>query len=482
MLNELLMLQIKKELEDIVGIEWVQDCAADNLPASIDTWWVPRMMLMKRREVPVSKVIVFPKTAEEIGEILRIARFYGMPVIPRGGGAGDTGGIVPVKESIMLDLKRMNSIVEIDEISHIVTCETGMYYADLEQQLNARGYTTNHLPASMFCSTIGGFIATRGSGVLSSKYGKLEDLVVTMKVVLPNGRIMKTAPVPKHSTGPQFSFLFMGSEGTLGIVYEVSLKIFQLPETRRFLVFTFSSLHNALEAGRQVMIKGIKPSVVRVYDEGDTRRMVAPVLGMDELPKSLLIMSFDGFERIVKAEMEVAREVCLHQGGTLIDEQIGIDWWMHRYDFYYPPFTLESTPFMYAVCDTVAVYSKLERIYVEMKKQLEEKFKDYELEYIAHFSHWYEWGTIIYPNFIVRNVPNDPYEAYKLYDDIWKTAIEIMIKFGGCLNEHHGVGLKLGKYMPTYWQDEYNLLKVIKKALDPDNILNPGKMGLEAKV
>lgn len=478
--EKLLMLQLRKQLVDVVGEEWVFDSVVDNLPASIDTWWVPRMLLAKTGVAPHSDFLVFPRTAEEICEVLRLARSYGVPVIPRGGGAGDIGGIVPLTGGIVLDLKRMNSLVDLDETSHVVTCETGMYYSDLEQQLNARGYTTNHLPASMFCSTVGGFVATRGSGVLSSKYGKMEDLVVSMEVILPNGQKLRTAPVPRHSTGPQFSYLFTGSEGVLAIVTQVTLKIFNLPEKRSFLAFVFGSLHDALEAGRRIMTSGIKPSVLRVYDEGDTKRMVAPVLGLESPPKALLIAGFDGFARVIEAEEEVVQNIVMNCGGEYVGETIGRGWWEHRYDFYYPPFTLESTPHMYAVVDTVATYSRLERIYLEVKKTLEEKFQDVGLEFIAHFSHWYDWGTIVYPNFIVKEVPPDPYEAYRMYDDIWKTAVEVIAREGGCLNEHHGIGLKLGKYMPQFWKDEFELLRMMKGVLDPWNVLNPGKMGLEA--
>lgn len=477
--KDLITLQLKKQLEDIVGEEWVYDSSADNLSASIDTWWIPRMLLSKRKTAPRSDLLVFPRTEEEISEILRLARSYKVPVIPRGGGAGDIGGVVPVNGGIMLDLKRMNRIVDLDEVSHVVNCETGMYYSDLEQWLNAKGYTTNHLPASMFCSTVGGFVATRGSGVLSSKYGKMEDLIVSMELVLPSGKVIKTAPVPRHSTGPQFSYLFAGSEGVLAIVTKVTLKIFDLPEVRSFPSFIFDSLHGALEAGRRIMTSGLKPSVVRVYDEGDARRMVAPVLGLNKSPKALVVVGFDGFKKIVDVEEEIAKNIVTACGGEYIGKELGLEWWKHRYDFYYPPFTLESTPYMYAVIDTVATYSKLEKIYLAMKKELEEKFKDVGLEYIAHFSHWYDWGTIVYPNFIVKNIPSDPYEAYKLYDDIWRTAVKIIAKNGGCLNEHHGIGLKLGKYMPQFWKDEYELLKLFKEAIDPWNVLNPGKMGLE---
>ncbi len=136
---------------------------------------------------------------------------------------------------------------------------------------------------------------------------------------------------------------------------------------------------------------------------------------------------------------------------------------------------------MYAVTDTAARYCDAPGLYRNLKKTLEEKFAQYEIEFVAHFSHWYEWGMSIYPNFIIKSPPEDPYEGYNLFVEVWKTAVEVMHANNGTINEHHGTGFKLGRFYRDLESDRFELLKKLKKGLDPKNILSPGKLGLEVK-
>ena len=145
-----------------------------------------------------------------------------------------------------MDLKKMNKIVEINPESMTYTAECGIIHQVLEWELNRCGYSTMHLPASTSCATLGGYLAHRGSGVASSKYGKIEDLIVTMEVVLPDGTVINTPPVPRHAAGPDLNQLFIGSEGTLGIITKATMKMFPLPEKRVFRAFIFKDLSSAI--------------------------------------------------------------------------------------------------------------------------------------------------------------------------------------------------------------------------------------------
>jgi alkyldihydroxyacetonephosphate synthase len=456
-------------------------------PATLDAYsldvWCPAMMHVDRGILySRPECVVLPADAAEIAAILKIANNHNVPVTPHGGGAGDSGCAIPAYGGIVMDLKGLDRVLSIDETSLSVTCQTGMYQSDLEEALNDRGYTTNHLPASGYCSTVGGFLSTRGSGVLSSKYGKIEDLVLAMEVVFPNGAIGRTPPIPEHSAGPDFNRLFLGAEGTLGVITEVTLQIYPLPVDRRFRGFLFSELSSALEAGRRIMTQGLDPCVIRTYDEDDARVMAKNVLGIerDDIG-GWMIIGFDGQHAdIVELQEQHAMRICEELGGEDLGRAPGERWWNHRYDFYYPPHTLESKHYLYGVTDTIASYRDIESVYQAMREALHSKFAAYDIHFGGHFSHWYEWGTSFYPNFIVREPPEDAYEAMRLYNDIFETSIGAAMAHGGLLNEHHGIGLKLGRLMKRQFGEIHTAFQRIKSALDPNNILNPGKMGLSA--
>jgi len=478
-LNTLLHFQLKKELEDILGSEWVRDADVDIHPLIVDTWWATRMLEKNNLPLPKSEFVVQPAIAKEVSALLRIAQLYRIPIIPRGGSASDTAGSFALDRGIVLDMRRMNRVIDLDTTSQVVTVQAGIMMSDLEQILNAQGFTTNHLPASMYCSTVGGFLSTRGSGVLSSKYGKIEDLLLSAEVALPDGSVLRTCPVPRSSAGPQLSRLFVGAEGIFGVFTEITLQMFQLPEKRAFPAFAFKSLDDAFTAGRKIMTSGLKPAVMRVYDEADSRKMVQPVLGDVGTFEGLLVLGFDGTAEFVDLEVKIASEMCRSAGGTSIGEELGSKWWNHRYDFYYPPHTLESSSYMYAVTYTLARYREAPGLYRDLKHTLETKFAEHELEFVAHFSHWYEWGMSIYPNFIVRCPPEDPYEGYSLFIEIWRTAVEVMHRHNGTINEHHGTGFKLGRFYRDLEPERFELVRKVKTALDPKNILSPGMFGLE---
>ncbi len=468
------------EVESAVGADNIVQADSVLDAYSLDVW-CPAMMHVDRGTLYARPdCVVFPTSSEAVSNVLRIANDHGIPVTPHGGGAGDSGGAVPSYGGIVLDMKKMDAIREVDTHSLSVTCETGMYQVDLEDALNDLGFTCNHLPASANCSTVGGFLATRGSGVLSSKYGKIENLVLSMEVVLPTGEVARTPQVPMHSAGPDLNRLFIGAEGTLGVITEVKIQIFPLPAERRFRGYIFQDLGAALEAGRRIMTHGLKPCVIRTYDEHDTRVMVKNVLGLERTDVgAYMIMGFDGlYSDIVELQEKHAMAICEELGGEDLGREIGESWWAHRYDFYFPPHTLESKHFLYGVIDTIASYKDIEQVYAAMRTSLCNKFKGYDIHFGGHFSHWYEWGTAFYPNFIVREPPDNACEAMRLYNDIFETGIRAAMEHGGLLNEHHGIGLKLGRLMHEQHGKMHLAFQRVKRSLDPNNIMNPGKLGL----
>ncbi len=166
--------------------------------------------------MPLADFIIHPGNDEEVASILVIANYYKIPVFLWGGGAGSQGGALAVKGGILMDMKRMNKVIELDEKSMCVTAEAGINFAQLEWYVNEKGYSLMHYPSSLTCSTLGGFLAYNGIGVLSTKYGKNDDQCMHIEMAVPSGKILKSTPVPKHSSGPSILHMFLGFEGTLG--------------------------------------------------------------------------------------------------------------------------------------------------------------------------------------------------------------------------------------------------------------------------
>ncbi len=467
------------EFEKIVGPEYVVTDQSEKDVQSIDVWWMTRYCFFQQsnENYPQPAVIVFPENTDQVRKIVQFCLTNKIPYLARGGGAGDGGGSIPLRGGVVIDLKRMDRILELNELSLTVRVQAGIIQKHLEEFLNRKGYTMNHFPASFNTSALGGFISTNGTGVLSSKYGKVSDMVHQLEVVLPNGKIFKSLPVRLHSTGPDYSRLFFGAEGTLGIITEALCKIYYLPERRSFRAFLLSDLKGGIEAGRQIMVKGLNPCLIRLYDEYDTGHILKKQYGLEK-EGCVLIIGFDGMEKVVRTQEEVAYSILQDNGGNDLGEEIALNWWDNRYRSYYPPLDYICEPWMTAVMDTVAPYEKIETIYWEMKRGVEEGFKQWKAIFHAHFSHWYDWGASFYPTFLVKDFPNNPQEAIRLYNQILDLCIEASIKNGGVVNEHHGIGLRFGRFIKEISTENFELAQIIKKALDPNSLLNPGKLGL----
>ena len=466
---------VRSELEEIVGQDHISTGEADKLVYSIDWSWMPQMWADRGENLRPPDYIVHPGSVEEISEIMIVANKYRIPVIPWGGGSGTQGGALPIYGGIIVDVKRMNRLIEIDEKTMSVTAEAGINGSQLEWALNERGLTLPHYPASANCATLGGYLAPRGTGTISTKYGKAEDLVMNMQIVLPNGHVMRTPRVPNHASGPDFMRLFLGSEGVFGFITEATMQITPLPETRLFRALLFDDFSNAIEAGRQIMTRRLDPLVIRLYDPNSTRLRVKSILGY-EYEGAYMVIGFDGDADIAALQEEKALEICTGLGAKDLGREPGEKWFAHRYDFYYPPRNLKM-PWMYGTTETVTTYERMETVYWAQKKAVEETYKDWDVTYIGHLSHWFPWGTMVYARFIIENPPEDAQEALRLHNRVWNTAMTAALENGGMINEHHGVGLKLARFMRRQYGDAWPFLETLKKAIDPNGIMNPGKVG-----
>lgn len=464
---------IRFELEDVVGRENVSTTEAERATYSVDYFWISRMWEDHGAEGPMADVIVRPGSSEEVSRILKIANYYKLPVHTWGGGSGSQGGALPMAGGILLDMKRMNHLISIDENAHSITAEAGMILQQLEWYANERGYSCMHIPSCLTCGTIGGALGHRGVGILSSRYGKIDDMCMSMEVVLPNGDIMNTLPVPKHAAGPDLNQIFIGSEGTLGVITKATFRLFEQPECRRHRGFMFPDLTAGLEAGRDIMQK-CQPSIMRLFDEAETVSIIKKIIGVEERG-SFMNLTLEGIAKIVDIEMEMVIDICVRHGGRDMGSEYGEKWYENRITFFYPDHIMDI-PQMFGTMDTVADFSHVEKIYWAMKNAIESNFPD--VRFIAHCSHWYGWGTMIYDRFIMDDSPEDREEALRLHNQIWNTGVRAAMENGGVINDHHGIGLKLACLMKEQYGPAFQVMEGLKKALDPNGIMNPYKLGL----
>jgi len=464
---------LAEELRAALGADAVATDPGELERFRSDTYWKAVASDAAGASLGRPDLVVRPATEEDVATVLRLANERGVPVVPRGGGSGSQGGAVPVEGGIVLDLRRLDRVVAIDVESLTVTAQAGVNGLALERELNARGLMLPHYPASVEWATVGGYVAARGSGVLSTRYGKIEDLLLSLQVVLPSGELVDMLPVPRHAVGPELTQLFIGSEGLFGVITRATLQLAPLPEARRFEAVAFDSVAQGVAALRQAMARGYRPSVIRMYDETATIGSLGPVGGR-ELSGVCAVLAFEGDRRMVDAEATGVLDLACAGGATVLEPGLGEVWWDRRYDFYRPPHH-PQLPSIWGTIEAVATYSRIMAVYEAVKAAIEKPYADTGLRLRIHFSHWYPWGTMIYARFVV---PDGGSDGIALHDRIWADGIEAILGAGGLMNDHHGVGLKLAPFMRAQHGAALDTLRRIKEVLDPNGIMNPGKLGL----
>jgi len=460
-----------EELQKIVGKDCVSVQEIDRLATCRDFWPMTSIWFMEGRYPAVPDIIVWPHNTEEVSAIMKLANEKGVPVTPYGEGSGTLGGAIALRGGIVLDMKLMNKVKNLDEQNQMVTVEPGLNGALYEEYLNRHGYTGGHFPQSMRCSSVGGWLACRAAGQFSTRYGKIEDMIVSLEAVLADGSVIRGRDVPRTSTGPRLDHLMVGSEGTLGIITEATLTVWPYPEKRAMSSFAFDTMDKGLEAIRQMMRTGARPAVVRLYDYVETSYHFPEAEEAED--RCMLVLLVEGNEKIVDAESEICDSLAREHGGVDCGEEPVKHWLERRFNV-----SLASKMFRQgAVLDTIEVTSNWHNAF-EIYKKMQEAMIAIDGVALAsgHYSHVYPEGACLY--ITTMGTPSDDNKT-EFYKRIWDAAMDACMSLGGAMSHHHGVGLHRGQWMDKEHGAALEALRSVKKALDPQGIINPGKLGME---
>jgi alkyldihydroxyacetonephosphate synthase len=447
------------------AVSWDDETLAKH---SHDTWCLLLLRELRGTLTARPLCIVNPTRVEQVSALLAYANQQRLAVVPFGGGSGVCGGVQPPEGAVVVDLRRMNRIVEINETALLVRVQAGMMGNVFEAELNAAGYSTGHFPQSIEVSTVGGWIATRAAGQYSTRYGSIEDIVLALEVVLPDGRAVRTRVGPRSATGPDVRQIFLGSEGTLGVVTEATLRIFPRPESSVAAAYSFTSMHDGLEAIRHIMRAGWKPPVVRLYDAIETARLFTSVSTTENC---LLLLLSEGPPALTAAESAACANVCADHCGEALGPEPVQHWIEERNQV--PGFQ----PFLERgfVLDTIEVATTWDRIH-DLYREVIAALQQVEGIVVAsgHSSHSYPQGTNIYFTFVAR--PEDPARCEDTYLTCWRQAMEATLRCDGTISHHHGIGRLRVPWMRRELGGGVDVLRSIKGALDPNGIMNPGAL------
>ena len=424
------MTSVIDELRRCLG-DAVRTADADLDARSHDTWPVATVLAKLGRHPYRPEAVVYARSVADVVETLRIAAATGTPLTAWGLGSSVTGQPLPVAGGIVLDLSELTGEAELDEVDRTVTVAAGVRGSALEAWLNERGLTLNHSPQSIGRSTVGGWIATRATGQFSSRYGGIEDLVIGYQVVLADGTVADLGQRPRAAMGPDLKHLFLGSEGTLGVITRVTLKVFAQPEHRILEAFTMPDVAAGVQAMRTISQSGLRPFLVRFYDADEAAHAVPG----EAVRTPVLFLGSEGLTAVAVAEHAAAVAVVTARGGSSMGAAPVQAWMARRYDFS----TVESLlaePGGYAETIEVAnVWSRITPMYDELKAQL----SGLAGEVLGHFSHVYDQGSSLY--IIMLGRADDDEAALARLQEIWARAMKVVVAHDGEISHHHGGGL-----------------------------------------
>ena len=415
----------------------------------------------------LADVVARPGCTAEVADVVKWANEHRLPVIPYGGGTGVMGAVVPAQGGLVLDMKRMNRVLDVDAVSLTARVEAGIVLGDLEAVLAGHGLMIGHDPYSVPIATIAGTISTNGVGYRACAHGPMGEQVVGLEAVLPDGRVIETRDIPKYSSGPNLNHLFIGAEGIFGVITRATVRIFRIPECSQFASVGFDCFEDGFNAASEMLALGIRPSLLDLTEEdGDVT----------------LHLLFEGFTEGVAAQAQRAATICDAAGGyslgtdptehywtfrresaenyklTALGQPRKVRWnrWRRRRGFDYLHVALPSSKVL------------------EYKRQAGEILAGQGIA-VAEYAIWSRpelFSMLILPE------SGDPSEARQRLARTVDRVLELAQDMGGAMEYCHGVGVKLNHLLAREQGAGHGAIRQLKQTLDPNNIMNPGKLAL----
>ena len=482
------------ELCRAVGQESVSTEVTDRVCFSFGKGYKDLVRIRRGEVLQPTDVVVRPQTEEQVLELLRIAGREQLAVVPFGGGTSVVGGVEPAGErpSITLDLAELSRPLAIDKQSATATVEAGIMGPDLERFLNPAGFTLGHFPQSFMYSTVGGWIATRSAGQNSTRYGTIVERVQSLRLAHPEG-VLHTPDVPAAAAGPDLVQLIAGSEGTLGVITQATLRLAPLPQYQDYRGYLLPSFAEGVEAARELMQSGLAPAVLRLSDEAETGSTLAlraapqgfaaavegagrwylARRGLRLESGSIMILGFEGGEAEVRRDRGVARRVLNRHRAASLGRGPGRAWRRGRYEAPYLRDLLLDRGVMIDTLETAITWDRYLPLHAAVRDALRDALGERSVV-MAHLSHSYTDGGSIYYTFLA---PQEAGAEVEQWDRVKAAATDAIVRSGGALSHHHGIGVEHRRWMEGYLGDQgARWLAAVKGALDPGDILNPGKL------
>ncbi len=493
--------QLRKAMEAAVGPDHVADSDMDRV---VHTYGKSLRDLVRVRRGDLGRLpdlVVYPADEAEVAAVVEAALEADAVLIPFGGGTNISGSLEPprgeARPVISLDLGRLDRVLEVDEVSQLARIEAGALGPDLEEQLNTRGWTLGHFPDSFRHSTLGGWIATRSSGMQSDKYGDISGITRAVRVVTPNG-ILALRPVPATSTGPSVREMILGSEGRLGVITEATVHVHRLPGERVILGYFFPDWDAALAAMRDISASDASPSLTRVSDARETQFSLATRKAgsfVDKAKSAALkaflrhrkhfdldqvCLSFSGYEgspEHVKAQRKLVGRIVSQHGGICVGTSPGELYDQKKFDTPYIRDFLLDRGGLADVSETSAPWAQLRPLYDGVVDAANLAFDEVGVRgwIMCHLSHSYHAGACLYFTFAFKAAPGR--DEIDQYDTVKRAIQQAFMDNQATLSHHHAVGLEHAQWLADDVSPAgVEMVRALFEGIDPGNNLNPGKI------
>jgi alkyldihydroxyacetonephosphate synthase len=436
--------------------------------------------------------IVLPGSAEQVGAVLELCAREGIAVVPFGGGTSVVGGVEPLAgrhgRVVSLDLRRVRG-VEVDRTSLTATLGPGLRGPEAEEALRAEGLTLGHFPQSFEYATVGGFAATRSAGQASAGYGRFDDMVTSVAMTTPAGEL-RTRPTPHTAAGPSLREVIIGSEGALGVITEVTVRVRPAPESRQYEAWMAADFETGRELVRELAQHDALADVTRLSDETETRvslamagasgarrTLLSAYLGLRRRSDGcLMICGWEGDREAVDRRRAISTRLLRSGGAVSLGGSPGRAWERGRFDGPYFRDELLDHGYLIETLETAHTWSRLGELYAAVGRALEDALRRGGTPPIVfcHLSHAYRDGASLYFTFAARRRPGEELEQWR---EAKTAACEAIVASGGTITHHHAVGRDHAPYMGAE-VGELGLesLRALKERLDPAGIMNPGKL------